>query len=319
MRFYSPASNGGGQPFSACAAAAAKLDSMRAVVIFCLVATLHADELTQKMTDRVSEEAEAFRKIALEVLATEKLHQSAIKPPSRFHPRIGNAKPQPPQWQNHDVVSEYGFASFAGQAGAIHEVRQVISVDGRKVSDTKKAQDALAKAITASDDGQKKELLKQFEKYGLNSAVTDFGQLLLLFTRRDIERYEFTARGTRMIGYDKALVFSYKQLDGPEALTLFEQNKGDRAQRLKMEGEIRVRASDFVPLQITMGVTEGDEPNSIREEAAVTYVMSKYGAVLPSSTEHHEVRNGKIVVQNNFTYSDFHKFGASSDIKFNVK
>lgn len=291
---------------------------MRAILLLCVVSALHADELTQKMTARVSEEAEAFHKIALEVLGTEKLHQSAVKAQTRFHPRVANA-PQKPQWQDHNVVSEYGFATFTGQAGAIHEVRQVVSFDNRKVSDTKKAQDALAKAITASDDGQKKELLKEFERYGLNGAVTDFGQILLLFTRRDLERYEFTARGARMIGYDRALVFSYKQLDGPEALTLFEQNKGDHANRLRIEGEIRVRASDFVPLQITLAATQGDAPNSIREEAAVTYAMSKYGALLPTATEHHELRNGKLVVQNDFTYADFHKFGASSELKFDAK
>ena len=217
------------------------------------------------------------------------------------------------------MVSEYGFASFTGQSGAIHEVRQVLSVDGRKVSDTKKAQETLAKAITSSDDKGKKELLKQFESYGFTSAVTDFGQLLLLFTRRDIERYEFTARGVRMIGYDRALVFAYKLIDGPEALTLFDEKDNDKVRHLKVEGEIRVRAADFVPLQITLAAPAGDAPNSIREEAAVTYAMSKYGALLPTSTEHRELRGGKIVVQNNFTYSDFHKFGASSDIKFSPK
>jgi hypothetical protein len=291
---------------------------MRLVVLLCVISTLRADELTQKMAARVSEEAEAFRKIALEVLGTEKLHQSSVKAEPRFHPRVTNT-PQKPQWLEHDVVSEYGFATFAGQSGAIHEVRQVMSFDGRKIADSKKAQEALAKAITASEDGQKKELLKQFERYGLNGAAMDFGQLLLLFTRRDIERYEFTAKGARMIGYDRALVFGYKQLDGPEALTLFEQNKGDRANRLKIEGEIRVRASDLVPLQITLAATQGDAPNTIREEAAVTYAMSNYGALLPTATEHHELRNGKLVAQNNFTYADFHKFGASSDLKFDAK
>ncbi|HLH40846.1 MAG TPA: hypothetical protein VKX39_16975 [Bryobacteraceae bacterium] len=290
---------------------------MRATFWLLLVSTLQADELTQKMAARVSEEAEAFRKIAPEVLGTEKLHQSAIQPSRRFHPH--GAKPSQPEWRDRDVVSEYAFASFSGQSGAIHEVRQVISVDGRKVSDSKNAQDALARAILASDDGQKRELLKQFEKVGLSGAVTDFGQLLLLFTRRDIERYEFTPRGARMIGYDRALVFSYQQIDGPEALTLFDEKKGERAHRLRMQGEIRVRAEDFLPLQITIAVGEGDAPNSVREEAAVTYAMSKYGALLPVSTEHYEIRNGKIVVQNNFTYSDFHKFSASSDIKFDAK
>jgi hypothetical protein len=292
---------------------------MRALVVLCLISTLSADELTQKMTARVSEEAEAFLKIAPEVLGTEKLHQSALKPPGRFHPRTGTS-PKGAGWQDRNIVSEYGFASFTGQSGAIHELRQVISVDGKTVSDTRKAQEALARAITASDDAGKKELLKEFERYGLTGAVTDFGQLLLLFTRRDIERYEFTTRGARMMGYDRALVFSYKQIDGPEALTLFEEGKkGENPHRLKMEGEILVRATDFVPLQIRLNASEGDAPNSIREEAAVTYVMSPYGALLPTSTEHHELRGGKIVAENQFTYTDFHKFGASSDIKFSVK
>lgn len=279
---------------------------------------LLADDQTRKMTARVSEEAEAFRKIAIQVLGTEKLHQSAVKPPSRFHPRVGNGAPPPPQWKERDVVSEYGFAALGGESGAVHELRQVTSVDGRKVEETKKAQDALAKAITASDDVRKKDAMKQLEKFGLTGAVTDFGQLLLLFGRREIDRYEFTYKGPMMIGYDRALVFSYKQLDGPEAVTLVEENKGDRIERLKIEGEIRVRASDNVPLQITMNAVQGEGSHAIREEAAVTYAMSRYGVLLPVSTEHRELRGGKVVAENRFTYTDFQKFGASSDIKFEV-
>lgn len=295
-----------------------KLEGMRWLALVLLAATVRADELTQKMTARVSEEADAFARVAPDVLGTETLHQSAMKRASRFHPRIGNAPPKG-EWKDREIVSEYGFAKFAGESGAIHEVRQVISVDGRKIQDTGKAQDALAKAITSNDDGQKKALLENFERYGLMGAVTDFGQLILLFTRRDIERYEFTARGTTMIGYDKALVFSYKQIDGSEALTLFQENKGDQATRLKLQGEIRVRSSDFVPLQITLDSQMGEGPAAIREQAAVTYKMSAYGALLPSSTDHRELRGGKVVAQNTFRYSDFHKFGASSALKFDVK
>jgi hypothetical protein len=47
--------------------------------------------------------------------------------------------------------------------------------------------------------------------------------------------------------------------------------------------------------------------------------MSRYGALLPVSTEHRELRNGQIVAQNNFTYTGFHKFGASSEIQFDAK
>ncbi len=291
---------------------------MRACIFLLLAASLRADDLTNRMAARLSEEAEAFLKIAPQVLGTEKLHQSAVKPPSRFHPRAGTAPP-PDQWVEHDIISEYGFSVFASESGAIHELRKVTSADGKKVSDSKKAQEELARAMTATDDQSKKELLKQFEHYGLSGAVNDFGQLLLLFTRRGIERYEFTARGATMMGYDKALVFSFKQIDGPESLTVFNERKHDEASKMKLEGEIRVRADDLLPLQITLAGHQGAIPNLLREDAAVTYKMSRFGALLPESTEHQESRNGKIVAQNKFTYTDFHMFGASSGIKFETK
>lgn len=278
-----------------------------------LAISLRADEQTQKMTARVSEEAEAFRKIAVEVLGTEKLHQSAMKPPPRFRPRTGTAPP-PQQWKERDLVSEYGYAALSGESGSIHELRQVVSVDGRKVEETKKAQAALAKAITASDDMRKKDAMKQLEKYGLTGGVTDFGQILLLFGRREIERYEFSYKNAMMIGYDRALVFTFKQLDGPEALTFIDKN--EHIQRLKLEGEIRVRSTNYVPLQITLRTQQGEGPASIREEAAVSYAMSPFGALLPVSVEHRELRGGKVVAENRFSYSDFHKFSASSDVKF---
>jgi len=112
---------------------------------------------------------------------------------------------------------------------------------------------------------------------------------------------------------------AYKQIDGAEALTVFDEKKHDQAERVRLEGEIRVRADDFVPLQITLSARTGEVSNTLREEAAVTYKMSNFGALLPASTEHQELRNNKVVAQNKFNYSDFHKFGAASDIKFDAK
>ena len=217
--------------------------NMRACLLLVFATSLQADELTQKMTARVSEEAEALLKLAPDIVGTETLHQSAVKPPSRFHPRTDTAPAV--QWVEHTIVSEYGFARFATESGAIHELRRVTIADGRQVVESKKAQGELARALTATDDNSKKELLKQFEKYGLSGAVSDFGQLLLLFTRRSIERYEFTYKGAKMIGYDKALVFAYKQIDGAESLTVFDEKKQYKTQRIRHEGEIRVRADDF--------------------------------------------------------------------------
>jgi hypothetical protein len=294
---------------------------MRLLCLLVLVPLLRADELTKKMTERVSEEAEAFQRLAPEVLGEETLHQRSMKPPSRFHPRIGNAATASPtpEWQERTIVSEYGFTAFSGaDSSSLHEIRQVTSVDGKKIEDTKKAQAALAKAITATDDARKKQFLKQFEKYGLLGAVTDYGQALLLFTRHNMERYEFTTRGTNLLNGQAVRVFGYRQIDGPETVTVIEENKNDQVKHLRIEGELWVRSDNFMPVRIIMVAIQTDTPDRAKEEAAIDYAMSPYGALLPVKTEHRETRGGKIAAENQFTYSNFKKFWASTDITFDT-
>jgi hypothetical protein len=292
---------------------------MRLLCVLVLIPLLHADDLTKKMTARVSEEAEAFQRLAPEVLGEETLHQRSMKPQGRFRPRVSN-EPVKPEWQEKTIVSEYGFTSFSDSAdsSSLHELRQVTAVDGKKIEDTKKAQAALAKAITATDDARKKQLLKQFEKYGLLGAVTDYGQALLLFTRRNMERYEFTVKGSNSLNGETVRVFGYRQIDGPEAVTVIEENRNNQVKHLRIEGELWVRSDNFVPVRIIMVATQSDAPDRAKEEAAIDYAMSPYGALLPVKTEHRETRWGKIDAENQFHYANFKKFGASSDIKFDT-
>jgi len=292
---------------------------MRLLCVLLLVPLLRGDELTKKMTARVSEEAEAFQRLAPQVLGEETLHQRSMKPPPRFRPRIGNAATTAPkpEWQERTIVSEYAFTSLSGaDSGELHEIRQVTTVDGKKIEDTKKAQAALAKAITANDDGRKKALLKQFEKYGLLGAVTDYGQALLLFTRRNMERYEFTPKGSNWLNGQSVRVLGYRQLDGPETLTLIDESRKDQVKHLRIEGELWVRSDNFVPVRIIMAAHQGFGDDQMKEEASIDYAMSQFGALLPLKTEHRETRGGKIAAENQFVYSAFKKFGASSDITF---
>ena len=288
---------------------------MRLLWLLLALPLLRADDITNKMRARVSEEAEAFQRLAPEVLGQETLHQRSLKPPSRFRPRVGNAASEPPkaEYQERTIVSEYGFTVMAGSD--MHELRQVTTVDGKKIADAKKAQAALAKAITANDDGRKKALLKQFEKYGLLGAVTDYGQALLLFTRQNLERFEFTTKGENWLNGQKVRIFGYRQLEGPETLTLVEK-KNDEVKHLRIEGEIWVLRDSFVPVRVIISSSQGAEPDRVKEEAAVDYAMSPYGALLPIKTEHRETRGGKVTGENNFIYENFKKFGASSDIRF---
>jgi hypothetical protein len=294
----------------------------KALAFLCVALSLSAADQTptQQMIARLSEEADAFRRIAPSLLGHETLEQKAHKPQPRFRPRVGNnAKVPPPVvWQDRQIVSEYGFASFAGEADeSLHELRRVVSVDGHPVADSKK-EDSLARIIALKDDQREKELLKEFAKYGLVGAVMDFGPLLMLFTPREVEHYEFALKGPQVLGSIRALVFNYAQIDGPELLTLFE-TAGGQPHRMRVRGEIWVRQDNFLPLRITLGVGEGQGASAVREEASVDYSPTSFGTLAPSSVDHKELRGGQLMIQNSFLYSDFHKFGADTDIHFDSK
>ena len=298
---------------------------MRVLILLALVCAsvrpVKSDERTQQLVQRLSQEADAFRRLAPNVVGQETLFQRAQKPPKGgFRVRIGASATNAPQpsWQERRIISEYSFASFAGEGGAIHELRRVTSLDGRKLQDSKKAQDELAAIVMAADDKRKKELLTQFEKYGLLGAVTDFGQLLLLFTPGDVNHYEFTFRRTENQGTAHLLVFSYQQIDGAEALTVVDARRGQEARNIRLRGEVWVRENDFLPVRVTL-VSGQQGQDLVREEASVEYAMSPFGALLPFFTEHHELRGATVVAENKFSYTDFHKFAASSDIKFQTQ
>src|SRR5579862_4897245 len=119
---------------------------MRGLTLLCFALALRADENTQKLVKRLGDEAEAFEKIAPQLVGRETLHQRALAAP-RFKMRVGDAakQPQAADWKEHEIVSEYAFGLLGQQ---IHELRQVMSVDGKRIAGATQAQDALAKLVT---------------------------------------------------------------------------------------------------------------------------------------------------------------------------
>ncbi|MDP9115233.1 MAG: hypothetical protein M3O20_16325 [Acidobacteriota bacterium] len=281
---------------------------MRGLILLCFALALRADERTQQLAERLARETQAFEKIAPELVGRETLHQRVMAAPARFKIRAGEAAQHPvASWKEHEIVSEYAFAVLGRE---IHELRQVVSVDGKQVAGENQAQDALAKLITSHNEDRKRRALEQLQKYGLQGAATDFGQILLFFTRGNLERYEITAAGPRLLGVVPTQVFHYEQLDGPRALTVFHGSGNAKSQSLSVEGEIWVREADGLPLRITMAATDSSTDKTLREEATVDYAMSEFGTLLPVESTHRELRSGVEVEENRFTYSEFHRFGA---------
>ena len=287
------------------------LSYMRVLALLIFAVAVRADERTQQLLDRLAQEAEAFEKVAPQLMGVETLNQRALTPPPRFKLRVGQAAEQPltATWQQREIISEYGFAVFG--SGAIQELRLVIAVNRKHVADEKKAQDDLASLVTGNNDQRKRRALQQLEKYGFRGGATDFGQILLLFSRSTQERYEITYEGERDAGEGRVQAFRFQQLDGPEALTLFRQGHVEQPRHLNVEGEIWVREPDGAPVRITMVATDRSSDQAVREEAAVDYEPSEFGAMLPVETNHKESRAGSVVTENKFRYAGFHRFGTA--------
>lgn len=254
------------------------------------------------MLDRLASEAASFEKLAQEVTGEETIRQRAMKPPPKFRPRIGEAatKAPAPQWREREIISLYGIALIGH---SLHEIRQVLSVDGKTVQGEQHAQQTLTELLTTSGDQQKFAALKQLEKYTLNGAATDFGPLLLLFAHGGAERYEFTALGPRLLGAVPASAYHFKQLDGSEGLTLF----AGATQKLRIEGEIWISEAPEGPIRITLSSTVPDSAPLIREEATVDYARSPLGALLPSAIEQRELHGEEVAAEHLFDYANFQR------------
>jgi hypothetical protein len=267
---------------------------------------------------RLSEEAEVFSRVAPKVIGQEVLQQKARRPPPRFRPRIGQSalKPPPARYQTREIVSEYGYSTFQESSEALHEFRQVVSVDGRTVASSGKARKLLIMGVTSADDKLKNRLLRDFEKYGLHGSATDLAPLLLLFTRRQLENYDFAADSEELIGAERTRRFAFRQKSGAAAITIF---SGREAHRLPLEGHIWVRASDGLPVRIRLRAAGAEKETAVERIITVDYVLSPHGVLLPVSVLFVESMNGETTVENSYAYRDFKMFKVESELKFTVE
>lgn len=294
------------------------MEHMRKLAILCLLASAATGQSLPEILSRVGEEAEVFRRVAPELLSEETLTQRAVQSPPRFRPRVGAAalKPREPKWQTREIVSEYTFGSLREAPGSLHEFRQVTSVDGRAISSPASARHSLALGLSSPDDHARKRMLEDFQKYGLTTAVVDFGPLLLLFTRRQTAHYHFELAGDDRIGADQVKIVSYTQISGPDRMLVFQ---GRRAIHQPIQGRIYARVPDGVPLRITMVAHRQDGKKTFRDEATVDYTMNARGFLAPAAVTHRGYAGEELMVEDAFRYAPFRKFGADAAIKFDVQ
>ncbi|MGA2724277.1 MAG: hypothetical protein ABSG79_17945 [Bryobacteraceae bacterium] len=282
-----------------------------------LAAQAPAPQLTlPEILDRVAEEAEVLEQNAPKALTQETLEQRALVPPSRFQPRVGQAATVAPKPRLvvREIVSEYSVGTLKeSDSRDLLEFRQVVSVDGRKVQSAEHARHALSLGIQSPDDRVRKRMLEDFAKHGLVDVATDYGLILLAFTKRGLANMQLKLAGEARVGAENALVLSWRQTSAAGGeLEFF----GNQAVRRPLQGTLYVRKSDGLPLRVQAWAEHPDTNRMIRDEAAVDYALSTHGFLMPASVVHRHLVDGRLRIENLYRYEPFKLFSTDAEIKF---
>jgi hypothetical protein len=290
-----------------------------------------AQSILPNLLSRVAEEAEILQQNAPKSVTQEVLEQRALMPGTRFRPRIGKkatAEVPPPRLVVRQIVSEYSVGTLKESAGQnLTELRQVISVDGKKVQSAASARHALSLGVTSPDDRIRKRMLEDFAKHGLVDIATDYGIFLLAFSKRGLANMKVSLGGEEQVGADAAWVLNWRQTSSDSGLLEF---IGNEASRVALQGRLLVRKSDGLPLRIQTWTERQDSTETllkqwsghpqaslrVRDEATVDYIQSSHGFLTPASVVHRHLIDGIVITENLYRYEPFKMFSADTEIKF---
>jgi hypothetical protein len=167
--------------------------------------------------------------------------------------------------------------------------------------------------MQSQSDRIRKRMLEQFAKHGLVDIATDYGLILLEFTRRGWQNLQFGLSHEARLGTYTALVLSWRQVSAAGGELEFH---GRRAVRQPLEGRLWMRKSDGLPLRVEAWAEFQDGSHNVRDQASVDYVMSPHGFLTPVSVVHRYSVDGQLMTENLYSYAPFRMFSADADIKF---
>lgn len=261
------------------------------------------DPLIARAMPEIARFASEFWHNAPDFIARETMKQKAITAPKR-HMRLGAKATEQykPAMKEREIVSFYSISFFNARREALREFREIVSIDGKDTGGAA-ARNKLRSTMESKNDKAKQALMDEFEKSTIGVASpTDFGQLILLFTRANLAKYNFDLKPRAQIGADRALVIAFRQKTGGEALRI---NDSGQHENQPLSGELWVRESDYQPLRITLSSTHLDEGQEIRDEARVDYVSQSAHVFLPASIVHRRFIKNIMAAENIAEYSDW--------------
>ena len=273
-----------------------------------------ADPRISPLLERVSEEAQVFTQKSPKFLGVETLTQRGRIAPPRFKLRKGANPAEVPgvSYRTTEIVSEYRFGNLPGAPRELREIRVVTGVNGKPVRDKRKARLELAEGMTGDLDRLNKQTLQDLEVYGMVGAVTESGQMLMLFNRNRLSDYEFEVLPDIIHQGEPVAVLGYRQSHG-RAATVYHREM----ERVPLSGELWVRRSNLQPVRITAEMPLLERRSPVIHTITVDYEPARDGSVLlPSAVTYSRVQEGVLMVETKALYSDFKRFSAETEIKF---
>jgi hypothetical protein len=267
------------------------------------------------LLSRVAEEAGALEQNLPNAVSQETLEQRALLPPAHAHFRAGKAaqRAEVPQLVVRQVVSEYTAGRLRGTTSPVLvEYRQVISVDGHLEQSEAKARRALLVGVEALNDRVRRGMLEDFARHGLVDVATDYGLILLEFTKRGQQELELRPAGSDRVGAEEAVVVAWRQKSSARGELEF---LGGQTERHPLEGRLWLRAADGVPLRVEAAAEHAEGKHQIRDQATIEYTMTSRGFLAPASVLHRHLIDGQLLTENRYTYSPFRVFAANAAIQ----
>ena len=284
-----------------------------ALAVPVLLAVL-VDPRISPLLERVSEEAQVFTQKSPEFLGVETLSQRGRIAPPRFKLRKGANPAEVPgvAYRTTAIVSEYRFGNLPGAPRELHEIRVVTAVNGKPVRDRLKARLELAEGMSTDLDRFNKQTLQDLEAYGMVGAVTESGQMLMLFNRNRLSDFEFEVLPDVIHEGEPVAVLGYRQTRGRAARVYHRA-----MERVPLAGELWIRRSNRQPVRITAEMPVVERRSAVLHTIAVDYAPSRDGSVLlPAAVTYSRVQEGLLMVETKAVYSDFKRFSAETEIKF---
>lgn len=281
---------------------------MRICALFVLLAIpilAQTAEDHRAVVRQLSDEANLFDRLAHRIAGVETLRQIVPQGARIGLGRRGVETALP--GFTREIVSEYGFISTDERGGPIREIRNVLTVDGLKWKRGTTSLQNLAREITARDHKSRKRQLEDFEDFGLSGFISDLGQLILLFARGAVSRYEIQFEKPDGSGL---WVYTYQQLDGPEALTVY--GEGSEPSQQKLRGRIWVQPGSKIPARISLDSEREVKDFRVRDTSVVEYSVSPFGLVLPERIVHQQFADQTLLVTDEFTYSGYREIAGGS-------